>query len=189
MMNTICQLQRNPPDIVERFPFTQQAGNFNDCPFSLSPYDNINEVCVESLSRQEAGVPSSENDGKLRAKLAKQSRNVDSGADHLASQQRNSKTDGIFDFLGHNAFEIGLNRPVHNRNLESVLDQWRRQAEEAQRWPERLACVGRIKKNHFVAHGQFAPTAGSSCLASTLGLATATNPLILRLSQSSKGRA
>src|SRR5690348_10793518 len=107
-MNPACSFDGNTLDVVERLPFTQEAREFNDGSFPLRPHENVDERFLQSLFRQQAGVPSSKNYGKSRAKPANQPGDVGSRADHLAGQQRNSKAERILGLKGNSTFEIGV---------------------------------------------------------------------------------
>src|ERR1700757_4413219 len=122
-------------------------------------------------------MPSSENDRQFGIQPPRQPRYLDGRVNHASRKQRNAQANSVADFARQDVFEIGFDGSINDRYTEPRIEQRRCQAQQAQRRPEGRPFVRWMKEDDLVFHEQFTPftsMAGSSCFASTFGLATET---------------
>src|SRR3954447_19247630 len=90
---------------------------------SLVTNNDIDEVFLKRLSCDQAGMPTAENDGCLRAQTSDEPARRDGVPDHRSCQKRNTKGDASVE-ISFDGFEIvGAKCAIDNAGLESSRSQ------------------------------------------------------------------
>src|SRR5271168_260936 len=184
------ELCGNAWHIAEIIFCSEPLGNLKQREFALASDDRIHVWLVQRLAGEQAGMPTTEDDGDLGIVLFDALRDANRAANHGAGEERNSQAQGAADFAKDTRFEIRNNRRVNDADFESRFEERGRKAEKTKWRAERRAIVGGVDKNDFALGDHAAPdVAGSRRFASTTGFRAAVLRFSFSLIHNSTGRA